>query len=171
MSKGFTIVELLVVIAIISILAGLSFPLYSHVVESGHATGCVSNQRQLAVALNLYLGDHNATMPTLVAARSSTTQDAAAIDNTLNAYAPNQNVFICPSDYPGIGKATGTSYFWNSALNGQSVASLNFLTTTDLSRIPVLSDKQGFHPYIQNKVNVLYADGHATKDLQFFTNP
>ena len=37
------------------------------------------------------------------------------------------------------------------------------------SRIPILGDKEGFHPYLQNKVNILYADGHATKDVKFFT--
>ena len=56
------------------------------------------------------------------------------------------------------------------ALNGQSVASLNFLKlTSDLSHIPILADKDGYHPYGNRKVNILYADGHATKDLKFFT--
>ena len=37
------------------------------------------------------------------------------------------------------------------------------------AQIPVLSDKQGFHPYAANKVNILYADGHASQDLNFTT--
>jgi prepilin-type processing-associated H-X9-DG protein len=32
-----------------------------------------------------------------------------------------------------------------------------------------MSDKEGFHPYLDKKVNILYADGHATKDLKFST--
>ena len=39
----------------------------------------------------------------------------------------------------------------------------------DSSHIPVISDKEGFHPYLKDKVNILYADGHATKDVKFFT--
>ena len=33
-----------------------------------------------------------------------------------------------------------------------------------------MSDKEGFHPYIADKINVLYADGHATQDVKFFTD-
>jgi len=66
----------------------------------------------------------------------------------------------------------GTSYFWNTALNGQHIGSLDFLRMTqELSRIPVAMDKEGFHPYLKNKVNMLYADGHATKDLKFTSAP
>ncbi len=65
---------------------------------------------------------------------------------------------------------TGTSYCWNVALNGQSALNLNFLQlVTDTTHIPILSDKEGFHPYLNDKVNILYADGHATKDVKFFT--
>ena len=171
MKRAFTLIELLVVIVIISVLAGISVPVYQRVIENGRATGCISNLRQLGIALNLYLSEHNATIPDLVAARSDTTQDVPAIDNTLNAYAGNAKVFACPSDNQGLAAKTGTSYYWNSALKAQNVNSLNFFMTTDTSRIPILSDKAGFHPYTQNKVNVLYADGHATKDLKFSTGP
>jgi prepilin-type N-terminal cleavage/methylation domain-containing protein/prepilin-type processing-associated H-X9-DG protein len=171
MKNAFTVVELLLVIVIIAILAGITFPIYGRLVESGRAASCISNLRQLGIALNLYLNDHNATMPVLAAARTSTSQDVAVIDNTLNSYANNAAVFACPSDRLGLANATGTSYYWNSALNGQHVSNLNFLTIGELSRIPILSDKQGFHLYTQNKVNILYADGHATKDLQFYTSP
>jgi len=156
---------------IIAVLAGISVPVYQRVIENGRATGCISNLRQLGIALNLYISEHNATMPKLVAARSDITQDAAAVDNTLNAYTGGAKVFTCPSDNQGLAAKTGTSYYWNSALNDQKITSLNFFTTTDLSHIPILSDKAGFHPYTQNKVNILYADGHATKDLKFSTSP
>ena len=170
MKKAFTLIELLVVLVIILVIIGITVPVYTRVVERGRATACISNLRQLGIALNLYLGDHNQIMPVLAAARGSTSQDVPVIDNTLNAYAGNPNVFACPSDFQGIAAATGTSYYWNSALNGQAVANLNFFAVSDVTRIPVLSDKQGFHPYTQNKVNLLYADGHATQDLKFSTS-
>jgi len=34
----------------------------------------------------------------------------------------------------------------------------------------VILDKEGFHPFAANKVNVLYADGHASQDLKFMTS-
>ena len=109
-------------------------------------------------------------MPTLQAGRARKTDDVAVIDNTLNTYAHEPGVFACPADSAGLAANTGTSYYWDIALNGQSAAALNFLTFSDHSRIPVLSDKQGFHVYEANKVNLLYADGHATKDLNFVTS-
>ena len=170
MKKAFTVIELLVVLVILLLLIGITVPVYMRATERGRATACISNLRQLGIALDLYLGEHNQTMPTLAAARSSATQDMPVIDNTLSAYASNPNVFACPSDFQGIAAATGTSYYWNSALNGQAVANLNFFAMADVSQIPVLSDKQSFHPYSQNKINLLYADGHATQDSKFFTS-
>ena len=169
-SPGFTLAEMLVVLAIVAILAALAYPAYQRVIESGRATACTSNLRQLGMALSLYLGENNNTMPTLKTARASLADDVPVIDNTLNKYAPAKAVFACPADKAGFATRTGTSYLWNVTLNGQALASLNFLgLVNDLSHIPILSDKEGFHPYTDNKVNILYADGHATKDVKFFT--
>jgi len=30
-----------------------------------------------------------------------------------------------------------------------------------------MMDKEGYHPYEKDKVNILYADGHATKEISF----
>ena len=166
-SPAFTLIELLVVIAIVGIIAALAFPAYNRIVEMGRAAGCVSNLRQLGAALNLYLGEHNMTMPTLQAGRTDVSADVPVIDNTLNQYTREQGVFACPADR-SIAAQSGTSYYWNPALNGQPLASLRFLVIANPSQIPILADKEGFHPYEQNKVNLLYADGHATKDLTFF---
>ena len=167
---AFTLIELLVVIGIIAILAGLTFPVYQRVTQNGKAAACISNMRQLGAGLHAYLNDHEMIMPALKIARESTQDDVPVIDNTLNTYVPNPAVFACPADNKNFAGRTGTSYCWNVALNDQPLASLNFLNlVTDHTRIPILSDKEGFHPYLENKVNILYADGHATKDAKFFT--
>ncbi len=166
--------ELLVVIAVVAVLAGLAFPVFQRTAESGRVTACVSNLRQIGAGLSLYLGEHNMVMPVLKAGRASRDDDAPVIDNTLDKYLHNQSVFACPSD--DIWAATtGTSYNWNNALNGQSATNLNFLgLVVEAGRIPVLADKGkrkdggDVHPYIESKVNILYADGHATKDVNFF---
>lgn len=167
--RGFTLVELIVVIAIIGVLAAIIYPVTVRVVQGSKATACISNLASLGAALQLYLGDHNQVMPTLQPGRQSINDDVPVIDNTLNAYASNPKAFACPAD-PHYAAATGTSYFWNSVLNGQSATNLRFfLAKGENSQIPVLSDKEGFHPYASNKVNVLYADGHASQDLRFVT--
>jgi len=173
MKRGFTLVELVVVMAVVAILTALAFPVSSRVVQGSKASACVSNLANLGVALHLYLGEHNEIMPTLAAGRQSISQQVPVIDNTLNAYVPDPRVFACPSDNQGLAAATGTSYFWNSAINGQSVAQLHFLLSASAgqnSEIPILSDKEAFHPYTANKVNLLYADGHASQDLIFPTS-
>jgi len=172
MSRGFTLVELIVVMAVVAVLATLAFPISSRVIQSSKAAGCVSNLRNLGVALQSYLGEHNQIMPpTLAAGRQSTSQDVPVIDNTLNAYVGDPRVFACPADNQGIAAASGTSYYWNSALDGQSAANLQFLFANGQnSEIPVLCDKEGFHPYASNKVNLLYADGHASQNLIFVTS-
>lgn len=172
---GFTLLELLVVIAVVAILAGLAYPVFQRVIESGRAAGCVSNLRQIGVGMGAYLAENNNTMPTLSTARPSITDNLQVIDNTLSKYITTPSVFACPADNRGFAQSTGTSYFWNVAINGQSAANLNFLQNLQgpnaqgPSLIPLIADKEGFHPYLANKVNVLYADGHVTKDLSFFT--
>ena len=169
-NAAFTLIELLVVIAIIAVLAGLAYPVYQRITGSGKATACISNLRQLGVALNAYLNDNEMRMPVLETGRESISDDVPVIDNTLDKYVPDRRVFACPADTKNFAARTGTSYFWNVALNDQPVASLNFLKlVTDTTHIPILSDKEGFHPYLDDKVNILYADGHATRDVKFFT--
>lgn len=168
--RAFTLLELLVVIGIIAVLAGLAYPVYRRVTANGKAVACLSNLRQLGAGLHAYLNDHEMRMPVLKIARESLAEDVPVIDNTLDKYVQDRSVFACPADTKNFAERTGTSYCWNIALNDQPLARLNFMQlATDLSRIPVLSDKEGFHPYTENKVNILYADGHATKDAKFFT--
>ncbi|MCW5937044.1 MAG: prepilin-type N-terminal cleavage/methylation domain-containing protein [Fimbriimonadaceae bacterium] len=56
---AFTLIELLVVIAIIAILAAILFPVFSQAKEAGKASSCLSNNKQLATAIQLYLGDND----------------------------------------------------------------------------------------------------------------
>lgn len=49
-TRAFTLIEMLLVIAIIVVLAGLLYPVFSKVRESGRSTRCVSNLRQLQLA-------------------------------------------------------------------------------------------------------------------------
>ncbi len=60
---GFTLIELLVVIAIIGILAAMVFPVFARARESARKAVCLSNVKNIALALQLYLADNNDTLP------------------------------------------------------------------------------------------------------------
>jgi len=169
--RGFTIVELLVVIAIVAVLAALVVPVVGFGISRADSAKCLGNLRGIGIGLNGYLADNNMTMPPLAAGRKSLSEDIPVIDNTLAAYTDNSRIFACPAD-PDQAKKSGTSYYWNSVLSGQPVSNLNFLSlVTDLSKIPILLDKEGWHRYSENKVNHLFADGHADRELRLFTGP
>jgi len=60
---AFTLIELLVVIAIIAILASILFPVFARARENARRTSCMSNTKQLSLAVMQYTQDHDETYP------------------------------------------------------------------------------------------------------------
>lgn len=57
--RGFTLIELLVVIVIVAVLAALSVVGLQRAQRSGKNVACISNLRQLGVAMHQYANDNN----------------------------------------------------------------------------------------------------------------
>ncbi len=168
--QGFTLVEILVVIGIIVGLTALIVPLSRSFIAKSRQASCLGNLRQIGIAIESYLQDHNDTMPNLEAGRRSRNEEIPVMENTLNAYLSNEDVFHCPEDKIHF-KESGSSYLWNSTQSGRNKHRLMFFGVQgDSSRIPLVTDKEGWHPG-ETTVNILYADYSASKDFKFRTSP
>lgn len=122
---GFTLIELLVVIAIISLLAGLLFAAFSRARENGRKTNCVSNMKQLQIAIMQYSDANDETMPLTFAdfePANNTWEPANGEKAWMEAIQPqiqSTQVFHCPSDSSvatSSATTSGTDYAYNSAL-------------------------------------------------------
>jgi prepilin-type N-terminal cleavage/methylation domain-containing protein/prepilin-type processing-associated H-X9-DG protein len=105
--RGFTLIELLVVIAIIAILAAILFPVFARAREKARQTSCLSNVKQLALAVMQYCSDYDGTYN--CAERDYPTW-TLWYDAFLDPYVKNRQVILCPSFKPSNIKQ---SYAWN----------------------------------------------------------
>jgi prepilin-type N-terminal cleavage/methylation domain-containing protein/prepilin-type processing-associated H-X9-DG protein len=125
-NKAFTLIELLVVIAIIAILAAILFPVFAQAREKARQTSCLSNARQVGLAVRMYSDDYDSFSPMSYHAEDNSGAFAWTIQ--LQPYIKNRQVYKCPSDtskywtgdyespilYLGQNKRRLSSYYYNS---------------------------------------------------------
>ena len=127
--KAFTLIELLVVIAIIAILAAILFPVFAKVREKARQTACLSNMKQIGLALMQYTGDYDEMTPQ----RHSNIPDPkwAPNDTTwrelIYPYVKSTGLFRCPSN-----PNNGVTCWGDSISNGGAADIPTSYSATDI---------------------------------------
>jgi prepilin-type N-terminal cleavage/methylation domain-containing protein/prepilin-type processing-associated H-X9-DG protein len=104
--RAFTLIELLVVIAIVAIIAAILLPVFAQAREKARQASCVSNLRQIGMAIRMYLQDNdgqcfphhlydadvNANGPVI------SVEPEKPWTVIFSPYVRNRGIFYCPSD-------------------------------------------------------------------------
>ncbi len=143
--SGFTLIELLVVIAIIAILAAILFPVFAKAREKARQTACLNNQKQLALAAQMFAQDHNELLPT-----------SDTVWGDLNM---DKGVLICPT----AGTKIKNGYGYNQFLSGVALGEVTSPTTT-----PMFADSDSATNILTSWLDC--AKRHSGKTIQVFVD-
>ena len=110
--KGFTLIELLVVIAIIAILAAILFPVFAKAREKARQSSCMSNVKQLMLAVMQYTQDYDEM--TQIGWNAASGSWNSFTTGRIIPYIKNTQIFICPSGPSKTSPAYGIHSQWFS---------------------------------------------------------
>lgn len=100
--QGFTLIELLVVIAIIAILSAILFPVFARARENARRASCLSNLKQIGLAMMQYSQDYDEHMISTALQYTHTLPDGSTYNialwpDLIQPYVKSTQVFNCPS--------------------------------------------------------------------------
>jgi prepilin-type N-terminal cleavage/methylation domain-containing protein/prepilin-type processing-associated H-X9-DG protein len=138
--RGFTLIELLVVIAIIAILAAILFPVFAQARDKARASACLSNVKQLGLAVQMYAQDYDDTLPIHLGDVNNFLADKAVANwaKCLSPYVKNTQIYSCPSSVLPPGSTPKNSPPPYNSYQGNAV--LLSIKGTALARIPNPAD-------------------------------
>jgi prepilin-type N-terminal cleavage/methylation domain-containing protein len=173
MKKGFTLIELLVVMAIIAILAALLLPALMNAMEKAKRASCMSNLRQINLALAMYAQDYNRWYPYSEDTATNGTRTLACLNLLLGKgndgtargadYIGSIRTFICPSQ--GRDKVSTTGYL-SATGSPTSCTNCSYAYACGVplrqdrveSDTALAGDKLGGYPADNGRANWTYSD-------------
>lgn len=118
-TQAFTLIELLVVIAIIAILAAILFPVFAQAREKARQVACLSNLKQIGLAIAQYNQDFDECFPCGMFQNAGPgANGGTGWAGQIIPYVKNNAVFTCPNDdSPEVANQTVISYGYNQQLD------------------------------------------------------
>ncbi len=108
--EAFTLIEMIITMAIILALSLFIYPVVIKAIRKGEETQCISQMRQLGIAMTMHLHDYGIYPKS---ARYTSPRQGGSIVDSLSSYIDNAEVYICPSSEEPF-KVAGLSYIYNT---------------------------------------------------------
>jgi prepilin-type processing-associated H-X9-DG protein len=179
----------MVVIAIIAALIGIAVPSLTVVRQRATKTACMSNLRQIGLAIDSYRADFRNVYPMAryIPSPFFSGDTDPSLPTLLEPYLPtsgagggggdgggSRSVYLCGGDNGYVHARCGTSYMYRVGIAGQTIEEFFPVKHWGLavSEVPIANDFDGGTfdledgqvlnvPYFHDLRNLLFADGHV----------